>query len=82
MFLRLRCRPRPTRPIKVVVATVAAAVGMLAAAAVGMLPAVVAISVAAVVCVAAAVARVTSAPDRQYPVRLRGLARASTELRR
>ena len=41
-----------------------------------MLPVAVAIAVAAA-CVPAAVARVTSAPDRRYPVRLRGLARAS-----
>jgi len=52
--------------------------GMLAA--VRML-AVVAIPLAAA-CVSAAVARVTSAPDRRYPVRVHGLARASTELRR
>ena len=63
LFLRPRCRPPPTRPIKGVVATAvvvvataaavvatAAAVVATVAAVVGMLPVVVAISVAAVAC--------------------------------
>jgi hypothetical protein len=69
LFLRPRCRPRPTR-LKAA-AVVATAVVVATAAVVGML--------AVVVCVQAAVARVRSVPDRQYPV-LRGRARAAIDL--